>query len=1310
MDVGSIYGSLDLQDNFTGVLGIAVTKLATASEQLGQLGAISGMAGVALSAGITVPLVAAAAASLELSGSFEATTTRLVSLAGTSSDRLEEVRQHILDLGPAVGVGPEALATAMTKVSSTVSDTSVALQILDMSAKGSAAGLGATVDVAGALTAIINSYGAENITAAHAADILTKAVQDGGAEAKELAPTLANVVPFAAQLGISFEEVAANIATVTKLGVPAAEAVTQLSSVMTALTKETNKGHDALASVGLSYAELRAEVKEKGLGAALIDLTQRFGDNKTALAEVFGRVEALRNIMSSAGQQAEIYTDEITRMKDSAGALDAAFDAMKGTQVQTWAQLSASIDTIAIKFGDALAPAFKAALEALQPVLSGVISLADGFQELPQPMQTVVIVLGAAAAAAGPLLIAFGAITLAVSALAPMLVTEAGALGILSTAWGVLTAEIVLAEIPATVMTGAVDLFSASSVTAAGAVKALWAAIEAHPFIALTAAVGAATVAFVKWYGATQEAALASEAAAAKQDTINAAISHGAKVTIEYADAIAYNTEWAKKLADPLTTINTRLQEMKANGEPATQQLNYLSASVINLSSQGKLGSDQMKKLATEVLSLGVPVSALPPALKAIVTSMDAATKSTAGFNGPAQQTHKQLEEQAAQAKQTADAWKNYSAVGKTAYDSMSAATIEGIKYDKQRGVSNSDLAEVYKVTTSQVEQVVKSMSTEKDAQQKLQDSTHSLTSSAIGAVAGFGAFGHLMPDLSKNAAESAAQFDLLSASVGTFHNGISEAGAVLTNVVIPQLSGLPNVVSSSVEKLDEARAAMFNFGDASNKVLSAIPDLFIKAFTGGGGVEGALKAIGTLIFKEIIEPLTKMSTTSTSASGSVSTAFNLVGIAASAATVGIGLLVSHIVAADSAMKSARQSAKEWSNALIENATAAELAGAGNDHNSQIIAVIRSRYEEMGYSVQEADDALTQLWNAQQDGPEELVAAMNRVNKVFDHQKEITEQIRAQFGPSKIEYQSLADTAKEVYEYMLRTGQYTAEQLAAAFEASADAQRRANGDAAQTSADAAADAGYKTRAELEATAQKAQETYEYMRDSGEYTAAEIQKAWKAAQDAQNEAYDDATSSITDLVNQYQTLADSISDEAPEEVMGVIESQTRGQMAALKAQGEEALKAAGSSAEEAARLWEEALGGISIPDVHVKVKFDIDDLPSGWSGHGGGEAPEPGDMPVTIDDNNHAASGGMVTTSGIMQVLKPRGNDTVGIMAAPGEEILTAQASKEYHNGSGSNNNDIVAAIRDMKADMLHRWPTAVGLKISDALTEVMAGL
>jgi TP901 family phage tail tape measure protein len=397
VSIGQIFGTIDLDDKFSKKLIGAGGKLEKFGRDLLP---------------VSAALTAAGGAAVFMAAKFETSLTRMVSLAGVSQNELEGVKQHILDLAPAAGVGPQALAEAMMMISSTTSDTTVALEILDTAAKGTAAGLGETVDVGKALTAIVNSYGSANITAARAADILTKAVQDGGAEATELAPVLANVIPLAAQLGISFEQVAANIATATKLGIPAAESVTQLSSVMTAMLKPTKEGAEALASINLSYGELR-EMAGKDLQDTLALLVERFGDNKEALAQVFGRIEALRNVMSTAGQQGAIYAEEVKRITESHGALEKASKAVEGTTAHTWAQMRASVEVLAIKLGDQLAPSFEKVIEAAKPLIEVAVGLVAEFAELPQPVQTGTIAVLGLVAALGPVSYAVGTLTTA---------------------------------------------------------------------------------------------------------------------------------------------------------------------------------------------------------------------------------------------------------------------------------------------------------------------------------------------------------------------------------------------------------------------------------------------------------------------------------------------------------------------------------------------------------------------------------------------------------------------------------------------------------------------------------------------------------------------------------------------------------------------------------------------------------------------------------------------------------------------------------------------------------------------------------
>jgi TP901 family phage tail tape measure protein len=170
----------------------------------------------------------------------------------------------------------------------------------------------------------------------------------------------------------------------------------------------------------------------------------------------------------------------------------------------------------------------------------------------------------------------------------------------------------------------------------------------------------------------------------------------------------------------------------------------------------------------------------------------------------------------------------------------------------------------------------------------------------------------------------------------------------------------------------------------------------------------------------------------------------------------------------------------------------------------------------------------------------------------------------------------------------------------------------------------AGNAGYHTSAELQATAAQAKALYDYMASSGMYSAAQVQQAWEAANTALIASGDQTAiaaqqtnQAITDLDTKIKGLQESYANEAPEEVMGVIEANARAQVDALQAQKDAAV--ANIEAIKAA-LQPLIDGGVTIP-----VNFDVKNMPKNWGDyhHGQDEQPEPGPDPVPL------ATGGIV---------------------------------------------------------------------------------
>jgi TP901 family phage tail tape measure protein len=404
LSIGRIFGLLELEDRFSARLDAAAAQMTKFSSNIERAGQKISQIGDKITVSLTLPLAAAGGAALKFASDFESNMTKAVTLSGLTEEAAARMRDEILQLGPAVGAGPGELSRGLLVVTSTGLRGAEAMQVLGNAAKASAVGLGETDAVARAITAAINSYGKENLSAAQATDILYRTVKAGGAEATELAGVLGRVTGVASQVGVSFQEVGAFIATFTRLGVDAAEATTSLGAVMSTLLKPTQEAEDALKMAGTSIEALRIEVKEKGLTQSLLDLTARFKGNDDALAAIIPNVRALRGVMGTAGAQATTFKDVLAEVSNETDTLEKAFDRTTKNSAFKWDAFWAKVEKVAISAGDKIAPSFDKIVNAGLPLLNLLEDLIGLFAKLPEPVQTFVLGLGAIAIAAGPVM------------------------------------------------------------------------------------------------------------------------------------------------------------------------------------------------------------------------------------------------------------------------------------------------------------------------------------------------------------------------------------------------------------------------------------------------------------------------------------------------------------------------------------------------------------------------------------------------------------------------------------------------------------------------------------------------------------------------------------------------------------------------------------------------------------------------------------------------------------------------------------------------------------------------------------------
>lgn len=419
--------------NLTAFLGLNtsafVQGMAQADSAMARAGRSMQNMGRAMTSTITLPLLAISGASIKMGMNFEKVFSEIEGLVGESKEQVQEFKKEIMKMSPEISRPPQELAEALRFVTSSGFKGAAALEIVDQAGRASAAGLGQTQDIADLVTAALNAYGSENLTAAEAVDTLTAAVREGKAEGQDMAHALGFVMPVASQMGVEFEEVSAAVAAMTRSmksgSGGASTAATNLRQLLSDLLDPSQQARDAMEQMGTSASKLRQAIKEEGLLSVLGFFKDQLQNNEEAITSIFPNVKALTGVLQLVGENADEVKQVFADLKDNTGDMAAAFDIASQGSTFKFNQGMAELKVAAIQLGEALIPIF---LD-----LVGVVrDMATWFTSLDHEGKRMVIMLAAAAAAAGPLLMIMGSLAVAIAAITWEVVAVVGALGALA--------------------------------------------------------------------------------------------------------------------------------------------------------------------------------------------------------------------------------------------------------------------------------------------------------------------------------------------------------------------------------------------------------------------------------------------------------------------------------------------------------------------------------------------------------------------------------------------------------------------------------------------------------------------------------------------------------------------------------------------------------------------------------------------------------------------------------------------------------------------------------------------------------------
>lgn len=212
------------------------------------------------------------------------------------------------------------------------------IKFVESASKVGVAGLSDTNAAVNGLTSVLNAYGKTAKDVDEYSNTFFAGIKLGKTTFNELNQSLAQVIPAASAAGVSFQEVIALISQMTALGVPTAQATTQIRQAIIELQKPGTELSGVFDKLGYDASNIADAIKEKGVIRVLQEVEGQATKMGKTLTQVFSSSEASSAALLVTGKNAQRAVDTFigVQAETAGGAAQKAYDvAAEGIEVRT---------------------------------------------------------------------------------------------------------------------------------------------------------------------------------------------------------------------------------------------------------------------------------------------------------------------------------------------------------------------------------------------------------------------------------------------------------------------------------------------------------------------------------------------------------------------------------------------------------------------------------------------------------------------------------------------------------------------------------------------------------------------------------------------------------------------------------------------------------------------------------------------------------------------------------------------------------------------------------------------------------------
>lgn len=446
-------------------------KMTTVSKTLDKEARKIGNVGSTLTKNITAPVAAVYGASTKAFADFETSLNKVSTVADENVKSMKTISAEVLNTSNKYGIAATGINEATYQMISATGNTANALTNVGVSVKAAEGGFTDVTTAVDGLTTVTNAYGLKGTAAMQmVSDQMLTAQNLGKTTFGEMAQSIGNVIPIAANLGIETDELFASMATLTKNGIQTSQSVTGLKAAYSNILKPTAEAAKLAGSLGLEFNS--AHLKSVGWAQFLQEVKEKTGGSSEAMAKLFGSTEALNAVTVLTTSGAKDFANAIVEMGNAAGATQAAYDKMNQGTADTWQDTMIEIQNLGIEIGQVLAP-------TVNDFLGKISEMVKWFKSLDDSTKENIIKFGLYAAALGPIMLATSNTIRTTSALVTTINMAPTALKNMAA----------VSKLAGVNVGKAFGLMKSGAMAVAGGFKFLYGVVVAHPIILVVMAI-----------------------------------------------------------------------------------------------------------------------------------------------------------------------------------------------------------------------------------------------------------------------------------------------------------------------------------------------------------------------------------------------------------------------------------------------------------------------------------------------------------------------------------------------------------------------------------------------------------------------------------------------------------------------------------------------------------------------------------------------------------------------------------------------------------------------------------------------------